>query len=84
MGDRVKVYDTGEELLLLVGCRGPISDLFQDLGIGPLRIIEARSVDQRDFCTCIVKSVRLDLAGVFLLSAFESNPSRGLSYENKD
>jgi len=49
MGDGVKVYDTGEELLLPAGCRGSISDLFQDLGIASLRIIEARSVDQRDF-----------------------------------
>jgi len=45
MGDGVKVDDTGEELLLPVGCRGPISDLLQYLSIASLRIIEARSVN---------------------------------------
>ena len=48
MGDGVEVDDTGEELVLLVGFRGPIGDLFQDFRIGSLRIIEARSVDQGD------------------------------------
>ena len=45
MGDGMKVDDTGEELLLLIGRRGPISDLFQDLRIASLRVIEARSVN---------------------------------------
>ena len=49
MGDGVEVDDTGEEVVLLVGFRGPIGDLFQDLRIGSIRIIEARSVDQDDF-----------------------------------
>jgi len=45
MGDGVKVDDTGEELALSVGRRGPISDLFQDLRIASLRITEARGVN---------------------------------------
>ena len=48
MGDGVEVDDTGKELALLIGFRGPIGNLFQDLGIASLRIIEARSVDQCD------------------------------------
>ena len=48
MGDWVEVDDTGEELVLLVGFRGPIGDLFQDLRIASICIIEARSVDQGD------------------------------------
>ena len=45
MSDRVEVDDTGKELVLLVGRRGPISDLLQDLRITSLCIIEARSVN---------------------------------------
>jgi len=85
MGNRVEVDDTGEEYAVLVGRRGPISDLSQDLYIIYLRIIEARSVDQGDFSPRILKRVSLDLAGAFLLSALESNfYSRELSYKNKN
>jgi len=77
MGDRVEVDDAGEESLLYVGLLSPLSDLFQDLGIASLRIIEARSVDQCDFYTVMLKRVRLDLAGVFFPSTFESNYSGG-------
>ena len=45
MGDGVEVDDTREELVPLVGLRGPISDILQDLGIASLRTIEARNVD---------------------------------------
>ena len=83
MGDGVEVDDTGEEFFLLVGFRGPISDLLQDLGIASLCIIEARSVDQCNFRPCIVKRVRLDLASAFFSLEFESNYRRGLSYKNK-
>ena len=48
MGDGVEVDDTGEELVFLVGFRGPIGNLFQGLCIGPIRIIEAGSVNQGD------------------------------------
>jgi len=48
MGDGMEVDDTREELVLLVGFRGPIGNLFQDLCIGSIRIIEAGSVDQSD------------------------------------
>jgi len=85
MGDGVKVNDTGEEFPLSVGLRGPIGNLSQDLDIASIRTIEARSIDKCDFCPCILKRVRLDLAGAFPLSAFESNfYRRGLSYKNKD
>ena len=45
MGDGMKVDDTGEELVLLVGRRGPISDLLEDLRITSLYVIKAGSVD---------------------------------------
>ena len=45
MCDGVEVDDTGEELFIPVGRRSPISDILQDLGIGSIRIIEARSVN---------------------------------------
>ena len=49
MGDGVKVDDTREELALLVGFRGPIGNLFQDLGVASLSVVKARSVDQCDY-----------------------------------
>ena len=49
MGDGVEVDDTREELVLVVGFRGPISNLFKDLRIASVRIIEARGVDQGDY-----------------------------------
>ena len=45
MGDGMKVDDTGEELVLLVGCRGPIGNLLQDFDIASFCIIEARSIN---------------------------------------
>jgi len=85
MGDRVKVDDTGEELLLGIGLRRPIGNLFQNLGVASLRIIEAGSVNQCDSCPIALKRVRLDLLGA--LSLLESEPnlySSELSYKNKD
>ena len=45
MGDGMEVDDAGEELVLLIGFRGPIGNLFQGLRIASIRIIKARSVD---------------------------------------
>ena len=45
MSDGVEVDDTGEELILLVGRLSPISDLFQDICIASLCVIEARCVN---------------------------------------
>ena len=55
MGDGVKVDDPREESPIPIGLGGPISDLSQDLRIASLRIIGSRSVDQGDFCPCVVK-----------------------------
>ena len=77
MGDRVEVDDTGEELVLLVGCRGPIGNLFQELSIASIRIIEAGSVDQYNPFPFILKRVWLDLAGSFSPSTLEFYYSRG-------
>ena len=84
MGDGMEVDDAREELALPVGFAGPTGNLLKDLRVASLRIIEARSVDKCDFCTCILKRVRLDLAGTFFLLTFKPNYSRGLSYKYKD
>ena len=73
MGDGVKIDDAGEELPLPVGVRGPAGNLSQGFCITSTPIIEARSVDQCDYCLWILKSVRLNLVSTFRLSAFDSN-----------
>ena len=45
MRDGMKVNDTGEEMVIPVGLRGPTGNLLQDLGINSIHTVEAGSVD---------------------------------------
>ena len=45
MRDGVKVNDTGEELVIPVGLRGPIGNHPQDLDIASIDTVEPRSID---------------------------------------
>jgi hypothetical protein len=51
VGDSVQVDDASKPDMELVGLSEPVCDLSKDLRVGPVCIIESRSVDQEDLFT---------------------------------
>ena len=81
----MEIDDTREELLLLVGFRGPGGNLSHDFSLASGCIIEARSVDKCNSCPSMFKGVSLDLGSTFsLLASVPNFYSKELSYKNKD